>query len=94
MSIVKPALSVAFAVFCVWLMVRIVNRRERWAKWTLAGLAVLAAYPLSLGPVVWLAIHGWMPKWLFGVPFYQPIHWIRANGPDRLCPENRVWINL
>jgi hypothetical protein len=23
-------LSVAFAAFCVWLIVRIVNRRERW----------------------------------------------------------------
>jgi hypothetical protein len=27
--------GVAFAAFCMWLAVRIVNRRERWAKWTL-----------------------------------------------------------
>jgi hypothetical protein len=40
MSIVLPALAVAFAAFCVWLGVRIINRRERWAKWTLAGLMV------------------------------------------------------
>jgi hypothetical protein len=40
MTILLPALSVAFAAFCVWLTVRIVNRRERWAKWTLAGLLI------------------------------------------------------
>ena len=36
MTIFLPTLAVAFAAFCVWLVVRIVNRRERWAKWTLA----------------------------------------------------------
>jgi hypothetical protein len=31
--------------------VRIVNRRERWAKWTAVGLlVVLIGYPLSSGP--------------------------------------------
>jgi hypothetical protein len=46
--------GVAFACFCVWLTVRIVNRRERWAKWTLAmvvGLPVL--YVASFGPACW-----------------------------------------
>jgi hypothetical protein len=38
MTILICALAVAFAAFCVWLTVRIVNRRERWAKWTLAGM--------------------------------------------------------
>jgi type II secretion system protein G len=51
MSIVLPALAVAFAAFCVWLSVRICNRRERWAKWTLGaalvGMLIFAAiYPL------------------------------------------------
>jgi hypothetical protein len=50
MSIILPALAVAFAAVCVWLGVRIVNRRERWAKWTAVGLALLVAYPLSLAP--------------------------------------------
>jgi hypothetical protein len=43
-TILLSTLAVAFAAFCVWLTVRIVNRRERWAKWTLAvvvGLPVL-----------------------------------------------------
>ncbi|MBI3861954.1 MAG: hypothetical protein HY290_08655 [Planctomycetia bacterium] len=52
MNILLPALAVAFAAFCVWLTVRIVNRWERWAKWTLAGvvaISVLIGYPLSIG---------------------------------------------
>lgn len=55
MTILLPIVGVAFAAICVWLAVRIVNRRERWAKWTLAavvGLPVL--YVASFGPACWL----------------------------------------
>ena len=31
MSTLLPAMCIAFAAFCVWLTVRIINRRERWA---------------------------------------------------------------
>lgn len=31
MKIALPILGVAFAAFCGWLAVRIINRRERWA---------------------------------------------------------------
>ena len=58
MTIALGIFGVAFAAFCVWLTVRIVNRRERWAKWTLAlaiGMPVL--YVLGMGPVVWLVGH-------------------------------------
>lgn len=56
MAIFIGALGVAFAAFCVWLGVRIVNRRERWAKWTAAGLAIAlpVIYLLGLGPAQWL----------------------------------------
>jgi hypothetical protein len=56
MTIVLSTLAVTFAAFCVWLTVRIVNRRERWAKRTLAaaiGLPVL--YVLSFGPACWIS---------------------------------------
>jgi hypothetical protein len=43
MTIVLPALAVAFGALCVWLTVRIVNRRERWAKWTLAAAIVVGS---------------------------------------------------
>jgi hypothetical protein len=45
MNIGLPALVVAFAALCVWLTVRIVNRRERWAKRLTVFLVVLASYP-------------------------------------------------
>jgi type VI protein secretion system component VasK len=41
MMIAMPTLAVAFAAFCVWLTVRIVNRHERWAMWTLAAALIL-----------------------------------------------------
>jgi len=54
MSTALSIIEVAFAAFCVWLAVRIVNRKERWAKWMLAttiGLPVL--YVASIGPACW-----------------------------------------
>ena len=55
MTYLLPAVAVTFAAFCVWLMVRIVNRRERWAKWTLAGVVGLTiVYVLGVGPACWL----------------------------------------
>lgn len=58
MTILLPALSVVFAALCVWLVVRIVNRKQRWAKWTLAGVVgVPVLYVASFGPIVWLADH-------------------------------------
>jgi len=55
MSIVFTALAVAFAAFCVWLTVRIVNRREKWTKWTLTAVLAVAflappvSYPWAKG---------------------------------------------
>ena len=60
MTIILPAMAVAFPAFCVWLPVRIVNRRERWAKWTLAIVLALA-YPASLGP--WCYLMGRLHPW-------------------------------
>ncbi|MBI3864247.1 MAG: hypothetical protein HY290_20375 [Planctomycetia bacterium] len=56
MAIALAFTGAAFAAFCLWLAVRIINRRERWAKWTLAativGLPLI--YVLSFGPACWL----------------------------------------
>ncbi len=66
-------LAVSFAALCVWLIVRIVNRRERWAKWTLAavvGLPVL--YVASFGPACWFTSRAHI--WYFNLPsVYSPI---------------------
>ena len=61
MIILFPTLAVAFAAYCVWLTVRVVNRRERWAKWTAVsaiGLPVL--YAASFGPACWLCCSGYV----------------------------------
>jgi hypothetical protein len=57
MSIVLPALAVAFAAICVWLTVRVVNRRERWAKWTAVAIGLSVFYVASFGPACWLISH-------------------------------------
>ncbi|MSR56962.1 MAG: hypothetical protein EXS05_04740 [Planctomycetaceae bacterium] len=56
MTIVLPALAMSAAAFAIWLTVRIINRRERWTKWT-AVLVVVAilGYPLSVGPACWFS---------------------------------------
>jgi hypothetical protein len=54
MTTILPALAVAFTAFCVWLTVRIVNRRERWAKWTaVAVVGMPALYIATFGPASW-----------------------------------------
>jgi hypothetical protein len=56
MKTIFVVFSAAFAGFCIWLIVRIVNRRERWAKQTGVRLivSVAIAYPLLFGPVCWI----------------------------------------
>jgi hypothetical protein len=50
--------GVIFAAICIWLTVRIVNRRELWAKWTLAMVISLPIlYVGSFGPACWLTSH-------------------------------------
>ena len=49
-------LAVVFTAFSVWLTVRIVNRRERWAKWALAAtLSLPVLYIAGFGPACWFA---------------------------------------
>ena len=58
MEFLLAAIGIAYAAFCVWLAVRIVNKRERWAKWALAvAIGMPVPYVLGIGPVVWLVEH-------------------------------------
>jgi|SRR5579863_385320 len=85
MTILLPTLAVAFAAFCVWLTVRIVNRKERWAKRTL-GLAIDLPdlYLASFGAACWFAeescsTHGDV---MCCVPHaYWPVGWMATRGP-------------
>jgi|SRR5579863_9504478 len=79
MTILLPTLAATFAALYVWLTMRIVNRRERWAKWTLAGVVgVPMLYVLSFGPACWLAVH---QKWIRGTvnSVYSPVAWARLK---------------
>jgi len=67
---IAAILGVAFAAFCIWLGVRIFNRRERWAKWTLAAvLGLPLLYILSFGPACWLNDWGFIPGFGFGATY-------------------------
>ncbi|HEY3966209.1 MAG TPA: hypothetical protein VGM05_16740 [Planctomycetaceae bacterium] len=93
MAILLPALAVVFGAFCVWLIVRNVNRRERWAKWTLAvALAVLLAYPFSVGPAFCVLAASGEPEWMQSAieVFYWPV---AAGCPAWLYDTVEDYIN-
>src|SRR5579872_1373386 len=95
MAMVLPVLAVAYAAIAVWLTVRIVNRRERWAKrtaiWFLLGGPVL--YVLSFGPACWLAGCRMVPRRVVSAPYSplielavsragSPLRWYARLGSD------------
>jgi H+/Cl- antiporter ClcA len=81
----------AFAAFFIWLMVRIINRRERWAKWTAVLLAPAlispVLYVLSFGLVEWLVNHGWLPASTHELIelLYCPLGWVHDCGPKPIA---------
>jgi len=80
MNIALPALGVSFMAFAIWLTLRIINRRERWAKWTLSALIGLPVlYVASFGPACWITGRtdfGWQ-----AVPIvYRPLTWTFSIG--------------
>jgi len=79
--VVIAIFGVAFTAFCVWLVVRIVNRRERWAKWAAVVLvSTPVLYVLSTGPVVWYCRgDGDLPGWLTII--YWPLR-LMPDGPE------------
>jgi hypothetical protein len=86
MQIILTALAVTFAAFVVWLVVRFVNRRERWTRRLLIGIAASTPvlYVLSTGPATYLVTRGLLSSeavdGLF--VFYSPLRLIIVNGPE------------
>lgn len=93
--IVLPAFVVAFAACCIWLTVRIINRRERWAKRTalalLAGLPLL--YVLSVGPAKWLNHRHWLPESAVA-SFFGPLYRIYEHAPASIQNGTDWYIGL
>jgi hypothetical protein len=98
MAITLSIFGVSFAAFCIWLVVRIVNRRERWAKWTLAVVAVAPViYLLTYGVAVRYDRRQLLPAWTrpVGERAFAPIYWLLSNGPmpvrSSLAAYSRLW---
>ena len=70
MALLLALMAVVFAAAGVWLTVRIVNRREKWAKRTLAMVLAPAIYVMSFGPACWISSVMNGPNellgWIFG----------------------------
>jgi uncharacterized membrane protein YeiB len=66
-AIVLPALGAVIAAFAVWLAVRIVNRRERWAIWT----AVVLVNVIGLIGSGYAVVSTWMFPYAFGPGRYR-----------------------
>jgi len=92
MTIALQTLGVAFAAFCVWLAVRIVNRRERWAKWRLSVVVALPVlYLASFGPACWLRGRDLM-SWERFALCYRPIIFADQAGPmNEAVLEIAMW---
>ncbi len=86
MNMALLIVAVAFAAFCIWLGVRIFNRREKWAKRTaVATVMVMILYPLSFGPACWIA--GDNETGLDAIPnAYYPILWTARALRQRVAP--------
>jgi hypothetical protein len=80
-------LAVAFAAFCVWLTVRIANRRVRRAKWTAVVIivALLGLYPFAWGPWVCFKVRREAHHWTqYADRAFRPLEWLAERGllPD------------
>jgi hypothetical protein len=93
MTVLFPALAVTFAALCVWLVVRIINRRERWAKWTLAAVVgVPVLYVASFGPACWIYSRDDHDDSLSD--FYLPMGLLFAHGPRFIIRPVHSWARL
>src|SRR5260370_40515376 len=68
-------LGAAFTAFAVWLAVRIINRREKWAKRTALALSLPVCYALSIGPAAFALTHGLLSRSYYDT-FYAPLWWL------------------
>jgi hypothetical protein len=72
--------GIAYAALCVWLTVRIVNRRERWAKWMAVVVVVAALYVLGFGPACWAVGRGsWKAE--HAAVLFRPLAVLTWRGP-------------
>jgi hypothetical protein len=83
-KLVIPILAIVFAAFCVWLFVRLVNRREKWAKRTVVAMLGLTIYVAGFGPACWLVSRNWLPLKLTAYA-YAPLFVLIVKGPGSVA---------
>jgi hypothetical protein len=75
--------GITYAALAIWVTVRLVNRKERWAKRTMVWLTVAPVlYFLSTGPAIWIYFH-YLPR-SFGPVIggvYFPINLLAQSSP-------------
>lgn len=90
-------LGAAVGALAVWSIVRLVNRRKKLGRKLRIALtvAILMAYPLSVGPLVWLNEAGHLSVTVARIVFppYAPIFWLRTRGPEPLKTALDWYIN-
>lgn len=91
-SIHTAVLAVTVVAFSLWLAVRILIRREKWAKRTgVILLVLLLGYPLSLGPACWnssrLRWGNQFVSWIYRPLIPEPV-WYAKKQPRLLRVVN------
>jgi hypothetical protein len=70
------------------------ERKQSGPAIAIALLVVLFLYPLSTGPVIWLAERGVLPRdstqKVFVVVYY-PICWLGRSGPESVRNVLHLW---
>lgn len=73
-------LGLGIVAFGIWLTVRIVNRREKWAIRLAVTAVAISSYPLSLGPTCWFVEHKVVASATVA-PVYDPLFWLEFRAP-------------
>ena len=63
---------------------------------TVALVAVVVGYPLSVGPVALLEKHKLIPQWLDAAEnqFYAPMEWVFLEGPQPMRDALKWYLAL
>jgi hypothetical protein len=90
-------LGFAVAALCVWLAVRLVKKKSRKVKWSVAiGTAMPFAYFLGFGPMWWMVNQRWCPDWIISanIVIYWPVALLEAIGLEKVTWYEGLWKSL
>ena len=87
-----------FMAVLIWLTVQVTNRRERWAKWSLATtlsmpILYLASWPPMARLCEWLDSHGLIPDAMTSVMWvvYYPAGFTANGNPPAWVKDTMIW---